>query len=155
MTKMLKAKTCLLTTALTFVCLTTSTAQSDQFITDNANLVTQVKALHRFLEEKYNIESPTRYHRIENYTDIGSMYGPKGYYKPSIPNAVAICYGVFIHPNGRILPDPAYADTLTVENTEKVLKRRHEFARLEYISIKTYNQKIAQAMKLEGIHPFN
>lgn len=109
-----------------------------------------VRAYHRELEEKYNITPATKYHIAENYRGIASMYGPKGYYHPSVPGAIPICYGVYIHPNGRVLPDPQYADQTTIKNTSKALKIRHELAKLEYLSIKRYNQEIAQARLYEN-----
>jgi len=109
-----------------------------------------VTAYHRELEAKYDIAPATKYHIAENYRGIASMYGPKGYYQPSTHGAIPICYGVYIHPNGRVLPDPQYADQTTIENTSKALKIRHELAKLEYLSIKRYNQEIAQARLLEN-----
>lgn len=115
----------------------------------NQQMLVLVNKYHRELEYKYNIDPPVRYHVLENYSDIASMYGPKGFYTPSHPQATAICYGVYIHPNGRVLPDPQYADATTLENTSRALKRRHDLAKLEYLSIKRYNQEIAQARLLE------
>jgi hypothetical protein len=109
-----------------------------------------VEMRHRELEAKYNISRPQKYHIPENYYDIASMYGPKGRYVPSVEGGIAICYGVYIHPNGRVLPDPAYADQTTLENASKALKRRYELAKLEYIAIKTYNEQISKAHLIEN-----
>lgn len=107
------------------------------------------KSYHRQLERAYNISPPEKYNKASNYADIASMHGPKGAYRPSVPNVTAICYGVFLTRSGRILPDPQYPDHTTVENTTKALQRSYELAKLEYLSIKTYNGKIAQANMLE------
>jgi hypothetical protein len=109
----------------------------------------EVQAYHRQLEVKYNIKPPRKYLIPQNYEGIATMYGPKGLYVPSVPRAIALCYGVYIHPSGRVLPDPRYADETTLSNTSKALKRSYELAKLEYLAIKTYSQQIAQAKYLE------
>lgn len=111
--------------------------------------VALAKAYHKKLERAYNISPPQKYNKASNYINIGSMYGPKGAYIPSIPNVTAICYGVFLTKSGRILPDPEYTDQTTIKNTTKALERSLELAKLEYLSIKEYNDNIAQARMLE------
>lgn len=146
-----------LITLILILCISNNLAysQNEKVIRELENLpqhqvLELVMVYHKKLEQKYNISPPKKFNVTQNYNDIAPMYGPKGFYTPSVPNGVAICYGVYMHPNGRLLPDPQYADHTTLENTSKVLKRRHDLAKLEYVSIKTYNHQIAKARLLEN-----
>lgn len=108
-----------------------------------------VKQYHKKLEVKYNIQRPIKYNVIEHYLNIAPMIGPKGVYKPSVTNVKAICYGVYLTKEGRVLPDPQYADQVTIQNATKAIQRSYELAKLEYLAIRNYNEQIRQARELD------